>query len=212
MNYDLSNSNNLLRSVMNMTNFDEVKHWDEQASLESQKISNYIEELNQSVNILNEELVKSKLEHKSKPFFSRLFSSDKQSNEIKNQLNQIEKLCPKLEDARYELDKWVGMTPDDEVEAKQMVAELKLAKKELGVQKKEARANIKQINTEARIQNAKISNRIFFTSPKLKKMQRISVRSEKENSLQPFENMVFEIDRQILEMDKMINWIDRIRF
>lgn len=212
MKYDLSKGQSLIQSVKSVTTFSEVKNWDKQASEEINAISIFLQNIPLELESLENELSKSRKSFSTLPFFKRLFSIDKRSNDIQNDILAYSEVKPMLQKLQDELQYWIEMTPDDAQEAKAMLNELKLAKKELTAQKKEARAEIKQVNANARAKNTQISGQYFFSSPKLRKGQKQWVREQKESAVSSYEGIILSIDKQMIDIDRMIIWIDRIRF
>lgn len=212
INYNPKQAQQLLDKVQQLRGFEEVKEWDKLAQVEVDNIGKELISIDNYISTLKSKLQDAKNEHSSKSFIAKLISKDKNSEHIAKNIKILEETKTKLEFIKDRFEYWITATPDDEKEAKLMLAELKNAKKELGIKKKEVRANIKEINSNARDRNANISNQIFFTSPKLRRMQRNDVRSEKLNSLAPHEQIISEIDSKCVEIDKMIVWIERIKF
>lgn len=210
-NLDLQIINNLITTVSHLSNFDDVRSWDTQAKQQVDNISGTLLDFEEHKSTLEKDLINCQTEHQNRGFFARMFNPDPKIKLIKKTLRDIEGNRVKLLNLKDTLEDWIERTPDDETESKQMLKELKLIKKELGVTKKELRLQMKGVTTSTRIKNANISNQ-FFTSPKLKRIQRISARMDKESSLKPLEKEVCTIDKQILEIDKTINWIEKIRF
>lgn len=201
----------LVKTVPHLTSFDDVQNWDNEAKKEIIDINNALNTLNKHEVSDKIELEKYETEHKRKGFFARILRSDPKLAILKRSLKTILEQREKISNLKTSLEELVERTPDDEAEAKQMLRELKLAKKELSVTKKEVRAEMRGVAISARVKNTNISGQIF-TNGKLKRIQRISARIDKESSLKPLDRQIFIIDQQILEIDKSINWIEKIRF
>jgi hypothetical protein len=212
MKYDVQEAKRLLEQVKSLNSFEEVTIWDGKAEQEVYKINEmFITGIPDELDRLQRKLEQSKEVHSKKTFFARNFTLDTTSLNFKKEMQNIEASKLILQDLRDQLEYWIETTPDDAKEAKAMIAELKLAKKELGTQKKEVRNEIKQVKSQARVMNTKIAGRFVFSSPKLRKWQRHNVRVAKENAVSPLEQMILDMDREMIDIDRMIAWIERIR-
>jgi hypothetical protein len=113
-------------------------------------------------------------------------------------------------DMAEKLQEAIDFTPNSLTEQKLLLKELRQRKKELQLQKREVTASAKQIRREARI---KISHAgrvlgIIYNS-KLAASERRRIRYTKEAALLPHEELMSSIERQILQIDKDIFWVER---
>jgi hypothetical protein len=207
--YQVEVANDLLSSVILLSSFDGVERWDKCAQQEITKINaaknNIVKNLQQLQNDLTDE--QAKINQLS--FFKKLFASRTQVNKIEKEIIFNNNFISEIQLIEEELEQWIDRTPDNPAQAKELIKELKLIKKELSVQKKELNVKIREINANARMKNAEISNQLFIRS-KYKQIVRIGVRAEKEATLRPNETERQMIDRKIIEIEKMINWIEKI--
>jgi hypothetical protein len=108
------------------------------------------------------------------------------------------------------LESWIERTPNTHEEATQMISELMLGKEELKLKSRELSQGIKGINISARKNNA-LTSANFFVSAKSRQVQRAMLRLAKEGALNSKEPEKAIIDRQILEIDKIILWVEKIK-
>lgn len=211
LDFDSNNATSLVNKVLHLTSFEDVQNWDSEAKKEIDNMNNALHSLHEYEVTQNTELKKFENEHKQKGFFARVLRPDPKIATLKRNLGTIFGQREKISNLKTSLEELIERTPDDEAEAKQMLRELKLMKKELAVTKKEVRAEMRGVAISARVKNTNISGQIF-TNAKLKRIQRISARIDKESSLKPLDRQIFIIDQQMLEIDRSINWIEKIRF
>ncbi|MBE9251069.1 stage II sporulation protein M [Dolichospermum sp. LEGE 00240] len=108
------------------------------------------------------------------------------------------------------LQEFTDFTPNSPKEQKILLKELKQRKKELQLQKRELTANMKSIQADARLRSV-YAGRDFLGiyNSKLAAHERRRIRYQKEEALRPSEDMKAAIDRQILQIDKDILWVER---
>lgn len=211
MPYDLLEASKLLEEVVSIQSFDAVRAWDAKATREVELILARKGFIDQRITSVAGELIAVNKAHASLPFFKRMFSGSPRATELQREHQSLTVELSQLNVLEEGLKYWVDLTPADEAEAKAMLKELKLMKKELSQVKKEVRAAIRGINIEARTKNAQISNQVFFSNPKLRRAQRAGVRHSKEAALKPHEQEVADLEQQILQNEKLILWIERMR-
>ena len=138
----------------------------------------------------------------------RLFDGRAERKDALAGLEAIRRETESLTELADRLDAAIAATPNDKDDQKAMLKELRQRKKELGVEKKEAAAAMREIRTSARQTSSKIGTGLF-TMPSTNRYARISVRLKKEAALKPHEDQKTAIERQILSVERMINWIDK---
>jgi hypothetical protein len=212
MVYNMDNANLLLSSVKRLDNFDDVKIWDNNAEIEIKKMINAISIIDTEIEKYQFELDETSIEFKKKSFLIRAITSDKISKKISEEIEKNKSVKAKIEELKSQLEDFVNMTPNDESEAKSILHEMRIAKKELTIQKKELRMEIKLVNQKVKERNISISNQIIFTSPKLRKWQKQDLRTKQFNQNVSTENSIQYIDSKLNEIDRMIIWIERIKF
>jgi hypothetical protein len=118
-----------------------------------------------------------------------------------------------LVDLSERLQAAVDKTPNSREEQAEMLRELKLAKKELALQKREAGEAMRQIRTNARVRSAEVGSGlgILFSNSKSRRFSRMAIRLEKEAAVKPHENVRARIERQILVVDRAIHWVERFK-
>lgn len=211
INYDAREAQEMLTQVDEISNYTEVEQWDKKAQQKIEEINNVISELNKYEDILSQELETAQFEHKSKPLLKRLFFNNTDSEKIISKKAEILEYLNKLNGIKENLNYWINITPDNEKEAKEMLNDLKFAKKELQIKKRETTALIRQANRNARLQKSNIAV-YSFINPKLQRAYKYHFDNQKENTILSIDELQIEIDNQVNSYDRMINWIERIKF
>jgi nucleoid DNA-binding protein len=114
-----------------------------------------------------------------------------------------------LEEIADHLLELIDFTPNDEADRKGLLKELRLEKKELQLQKREVAAEMKAVRTEARQAAARIEPIPLRGFSKYSAIDRRRIRREKESLLKPAENAKAALDRQLVAIDRRINWLER---
>lgn len=214
MKFDESEIKKLLESKWQLESFEDVRQWDSKARILIIEIEDYISSKESQMN----EWMNTKMENiakiKSTPFLLRSFQIGKIRGVTKAQKSIAagEKELNRVLYLKNELKQWLDASPNDQREANAIITELKLSKKELDINKKELQLQIKQINTDTKQRLNKIENRVLFTSPKLKRLQKIKAEKKQDKAVNPLEESLMDLEAQELEVDKMILWYEKIKF
>lgn len=208
----VTQANQLLKSILSLSTFDKVKEWDEAAIAHVAKIVATVGNIDIELNRLNQEMQSAQQEHKDKPFLNRMFSSSPEQK-FKSAIAELENQKISLESLSEELQSKIDFTPNSPEEQKILIKELKQHKKELNVSKRELAATMKEIRTGARQESANASYGVgaLLGGSKYTAAQRRAIRYDKEAKLSPHEDERASIERQLLEIDKLIIWTERFR-
>jgi hypothetical protein len=114
-----------------------------------------------------------------------------------------------MEDMAEKLQEAIDFTPNSPTEQKLLLKELRQRKKELQLQKREVAASAKQIREEARLKSVHAGRFLGIYNSKLASIERRSIRYRREALVAPNEDVKVSIDRQILQIDKDILWVER---
>lgn len=193
-----SSMQSFLHKMNDLASFEEVNVWDIQAELRVSDADRLIYKFKQKL---------SESEARIKEAVGEELNNLQLLNAKIN--NTLERLYKTKESFQLAID----FTPNDLAEAKDLIKELKLVKKELSLEKKEIALDMKSLNVEARQIGSKIGDH-YFTSNVTRQMdraKRIRLRMEKESMLAPHENRKMLIERQILQIDKNILWIEKLK-
>lgn len=212
--YDAKDAEILLNNKWSIEDFEEVKQWDLKARSQIMAIDRCIQHL---CSDLNDRQVKQKeIEEnlKSKPLLVRpwMLIMGTGLQKTKSQIRQINDEVNRITEIKNLLQGWIDATPDNRQEADDVITELKLSKKQIDINKKELQLQIKQINMDTDQRVKKIEKRVFFTSPKLKRLQIDKAQKKEESNISPIQQALLDLDSQELEVDKMILWYEKIKY
>ena len=208
----VNQANSLLKSVLSLSTFNDVKEWDEKAAIQIANIVAVVDKTKNELSHLNQQSQMALQEHEDKPFLNRIFSSNPE-RKFKSAIAELEKQRTILESLAEELQLKIDFTPNSSEEQKILIQELKQRKKELNAEKREVAAKMKEIRTIARQESANASYSVgaLVGGSKYTAAQRRAIRYEKESKLAPHEDEKASIERQIIEADKLIIWAERFK-
>lgn len=193
--------------------FHDVAQWDVAAldtALNLQKAAEQTRLHQQGLVVQADELARA---HAAAPFFKRMFSSRTPERTLRLQADQLSATLQQLGQMINDLLERIDYTPNDEKERKALLKELRGEKKDLQVQKREIAAHKREVNHAARAAsaNAGINQGWIFTTYDSKQAaaERRAIRRQKIAELAPYENAKTLIDRQILDLDRRISWVER---
>jgi hypothetical protein len=193
--------------------FDDVAQWDAaalDAALNLQRLAEQTRLHHQGLVVQADELARTRA---ATPFFKRLFASRSPELALRGQADQLAATLQQLGVMINDLLERIDYTPNDEKERKALIKELKAEKKELQHQKKEIAAQKRAINQAAReaSANAGITQGWIFTTYDSTQAasERRAIRRQKIAMLAPHENAKTAIERQIIDLERRIMWVER---
>ncbi|MFM6347925.1 MAG: hypothetical protein ACKPFK_22675 [Dolichospermum sp.] len=176
----------LINEFKRLSTFSAVIDWDKQAEDEVQSLIDGIQLFDSVINQQSEKLNTQKIENYRTKYRT-----------------VMEGMAEKLQEA-------IDFTPNSSTEQKLLLKELRQRKKELQLQKREVAASAKQIREEARLKSIHAGRFLGIVyDSKLASIERRSIRYRREALVAPHEDIKASIDRQILQIDKDILWVER---
>jgi hypothetical protein len=176
----------LINEFKRLSTFSSVIDWDKQAEYEVQSLIDGIQ------------LFDSVIIQQSKNLNTQIIKNYKTKYRT-----VIEGMAEKLQEA-------IDFTPNSSTEQKLLLKELRQRRKELQLQKREVAASAKQIREEARLKSIHAGRFLGIVyDSKLASIERRSIRYRREALVAPHEDIKASIDRQILQIDKDILWVER---
>jgi chromosome segregation ATPase len=148
----------------------------------------------------------------SLPFLKRLFASRSEEKQLASSIATARGGIASVETATSDLYELIDRTPSSKSEQKDMLAELRLLKKEVTTQKRSVNEAMQGIRTKARQDMASwtgVSGRGVVGS--VARLERMSIRHGKEGALAPHESTKASLERQIIDLERRINWVDRFQ-
>ena len=194
-----------------LSSYDAVAAWDQRASAEVERIMEVIKALEEEITDRVSSLEHAKKEHAEKSFFTRAFASRSNEQEITRTLKEYQSHVARLEQSAADLQEKIDFTPNSPEEKSNLSKEIRLRKKELQTEKRELAANMRAIRNEARVKGVQagafLSNIVY--SSKVATFQRRHLRYAREAVLRPHEDARAAIERQLIQIEKSLLWVDR---
>lgn len=210
--YDDANFHSLLKQLPALSRFTEVMEWDAKARSETERIVEVVEKLDAECEQQFNALVQIKSEHSRKSFLGKMFASGKQERHLAQIIERCRNHKVTLEEMVTRMLEAIDFTPNSAEDQTALLKELRLRKKELQVQKREVSASMKAIRTDARQQSAQAGTMLGITySTKVASSQRRSIRYTKESALRPHEDIKAAIERQLIQVDRDMLWVERFK-
>lgn len=211
--YELNNFTSLMTEYKGLLTFEQVAVWDQRANIEAENIVNAIQRVDSRRADLSRSLEQSKQERAEENFITRLFSGRKTEKALEQLAEHLSQYKTSLEGMASQLQEAIDFTPNSPGEQAALLKELKARKKELQIEKREVAAEMKAIRTGATKQSAE-AGMLFggvIYDRKIAANQRRGIRYEKEATLRPHENAKTAIERQMLQVDRDILWVEKFK-
>ena len=202
--------NDLTAELTNLNTFAEVNSWDEKAKAALAKITTDFELIEREVAATREEFQRLQAQFDAKSALLKLAGKGSEFKATEKRLAQFQMAQEQLDELAGRLQETIDMTPNSSDERKVLVKELRLQKKELQTQKKEITAEMRAIRVEARQKNAQVTNYGFRSLSKLATAERRKLRLQREIELAPNEQTKATIEKQILKIDRLILWAEKL--
>jgi chromosome segregation ATPase len=203
--YNTENASLLGTALINLHSFNDIAEWDKKATAEIEVMRSILRTIEGKQQMAVQALVQENHEHEEKPFLARLFDGRKEKkrwlveqSRLAGEKGQIENLIGQFETA-------IDFTPNSLDDLKELIKECKQKKKELQTEKKAVNAQMTAIRVNAR------QRRVNTFSGKLGTAQRREIRFDEESALGPQESQKAAFERQIIKLDQLIVWLERLK-
>lgn len=196
----------LLASVDSLSTLQEVAAWDASAEKEIRLLGERLAQLSVLVDRAKSVWASVSLFKQPIAAISASISLSRAERQRRTEGSALEAIADALQAA-------IDKTPNNPQEQKDMLHELKLAKKELALQKKEINAHLTAVRTEARRQSAAVGTGLglFLGTGTTRRLDRMNIRLQKEAALKPGENLKAQIERQNLLIERTIHWVEKFQ-
>ncbi|MFZ1043984.1 MAG: hypothetical protein WAN58_22005 [Anaerolineales bacterium] len=202
--YNTAAASLLAAEIRSLHTFDEVAKWDNKVNVEIETMLSVIRIIEAKEQTAAQALAQENQTHEAKSFLARSFDDRKvqkqwlaEQSRLTNEKVEISNLIEQFKSA-------IDFIPKSTNEQKEMIKECKQKKKELQTEKKAVNAQMASIRVEAR------QLRANTYSGKVGTAQKRQIRLKEESVLSPHENKKAEIERQIINLDQIIIWLERI--
>src|SRR3972149_8029517 len=201
-----------LSSMDRLQIFRDIQEWDREAANLLNNLIKEIDELEVQIRSSQSTLEDLEREHQSKSAFQRVFGKGNDYKIASEKFRQQQIAKQKLEELAEKLQEMIDFTPNNPDDHKSLLKELRLQKKELQVEKRELASNVTAIRVKARQQTADKAYIYGFREwNRMTSLERRKIRTQKEMELAPYENKKAIIEKQIIRIDSMIAWLEKIK-
>lgn len=216
---DAVGSNSPLQAIQqHLTKFDalatyeDVSSWDNIAKVYLRELDNELRRCEDQNRLLLRQRADADAAHRGKSLIARAFGTSpvaKIQVTIDDLARHIDKLSQLLELIQANID----FSPNDPQSKKEVIQELRLRKKALQLEKREIAHGMQALRVEARQMSATANTSLagLLGGRKGTALQRQAIRRSKESAIAPHEQEKARIEWELMTIDKMILWVERIR-
>lgn len=206
--------NKLTAQFQSLQTFEEVADWDYRAKQAIESINGIIRNSQTEKAQTQSKLQQLQNDHEEKSIFGKILGGKKELNQLEEKIGKIDTLISKFESLINDIQSKIDITPNTPEEKTHLLKELSLEKKELTVKKREINAQIKEIRTAARQKSVNTTDSLVgvIAGSKYRAATRRDIRYQKEQMLTPHEDEKSYIERQLLQIDKDILWVERFKY
>ena len=205
LEYNTANASLLATALKNLHRFDEIAEWNKKATAEIESLRPILKAIEEKQQKLTLVLSQEQQEHEAKPFLTKLIAGRKGQKQLLTERSRLDREKAHIENLIDQFEAAIDLSPDTLDELKELIEECKGQKSELQTEKKAVISQISSIRVDARQQTA---NTNFG---KYGKGDRRRIRLNKESALRPQESQKEAIARQIIQLDQLISWLERIK-
>ncbi|MEX8498523.1 hypothetical protein [Leptothrix ochracea] len=206
-----SSIDSLIAEVTGLNSFLDTDHWDNKAKSMLEKVALNIDEIDSSIANVQSQLHQAQMDFDSKPLYRRLLGKSGEIKSLEKHITLLQRERSKFDDLAERLQSTIDLTPNSPEEQKSLIKELRLQKKELQAQKKEVAAEMRTVRVESRQKSVQVTNYGFKSLNTLATTERRRLRLNREIELAPHEDRKATIERQILNLDRVILWAESIK-
>ncbi len=202
--YNTAAASLLAAEIRNLHTFDEVAKWAKKVNVEIETMRSVTTSIEAKQQNAAQALAQENQAHEAKSFLARSFDG---RNIQKRWLAEQARLASEkaqINDLIEQFKSEIDFTPKSPDDKKELIKECKQKKKELQIEKKAVNAQMASIRVDAR------QLRANTYSGKVGTAQRRQIRFKEESVLSPHEHLKAEIERQIIKLDQIIFWLERI--
>ncbi len=202
---DIATAKALITEFDNLKTFEQVIDWDARAGSTLEKIEGLPAEFDEQISESEAKLETAKQARQSLPFFKRLFAGHATEEQIQRSIDELRTGKRQIEKLYDRLQECIDLTPNSAESRKEMIAEFKARKKELQTEKRAVAAEMASIRVDARQRTTDTARGKYGAH------DRRNIRAQKEAALEPHEDSKAAIERQIVKIERTINWLERFK-
>ena len=204
LEYNTANASLLATAIKNLQSFDEIAEWNKKAMAEVEVMHSILRAIEGKQPTAIRGLSQEQKEHEAKSFLTKLFDGRKEQKRWLAEQSRLAREKAQIENLIDQFESVIDFTPDTLDELKELIEECKQQKIELLTEKKAVNAQMSSIRVDARQQTANTNYGNYG------KGDRRRIRLNKESALRPQESQKAAIERQIIKLNQIIIWLERI--
>lgn len=212
---DLVSDHNNLSDLMNRTDslstYGDVNVWENDASNLIAHFQSKKSQLENAIRLIEIENNRLEEEYNGLSFFKKLGASKSEISENTKKIENSRKGISIIDGSINKLQTLIDLFPNSPEEKKEFLEELKLTKKELQLQKREINQTIRETRANARVKMASIPTGGGKYIGTFNRMNRASIRLNKEFSVKENENSKEQIEAKLIAIDRIILQISKIK-
>jgi hypothetical protein len=204
----------LTAQFQNLRTFEEVTDWDSRAKQAIESVNEFVRNMQTEKAKTQSNLHQLEDNHEGKSFFGKMLGGKKELNQLEEKINKTDALIVKCESLINNIQSKIDITPNTPEEQTNLLKELLLEKKELTLKKREINTQMKEIRTAARQKSVNSTDSLVgvLAGSKYRAATRRGIRYQKEQMLNPHEDEKSYIERQLLQIEKDILWVERFKY
>lgn len=199
----------------NLRTFEDIVEWDSSAQRVIESLQNTIQTLIVLKSHKQAELKQLDQEKRNKSFLEKLLSGNKEYKKLEDEIQKNDGVVSQCKTFIDDIKSKIAFTPKTPEDQANLLRELRLEKKELNQRKKELNSKMREIRTAARQETVKKADSVtavFWFGSKYRTAIRRRIRTAKENELSPHEDEKTIIERELLQIEKEILFVERFKY
>jgi hypothetical protein len=195
----------LISRFETLNTFVEADRWDADAFAVVHLYERCREALNACRSYEQQAIQEEKKTRTAMPLMKRLFASRQGEEEHLKKIGQIDQRIASAGEAISQLLERIDRTPNSSTLQKEMLSDFRAQKMDLTTDKREVNEEMRLIHTKARQDSASLSG----ANAESARTKRMKIRQQEERALNPHEDARAAIERQLIDVERRINWVSR---
>ena len=202
LEYDMTNASLLATELKKLHSIDEVAEWSKKATAEVEALPSILKAIEGKQDKVSQVLLQDQQEHEAKPFFAKLLDVRKEQKRWLTEQSRLAREKAHIEALIEQFKSAIAFMPKNLEDVEALIKESEQQKDELLTEKKAVNDQMSTIRVEAKQQTANTNYGNYG------KGDRRRIRLNKESALRPQESQKAAIERQVKELEQVINWLE----
>ncbi len=210
----LATAKALSSSVYTSKTFRSLQAWDDEAEKTVAELESLLPDLIARRDMAHALYAEKRAEWKSKGYFRTLFRSSNPPVEEARALHSIEDTADAMQAQTRTLLELMDMTPNNDQERNAFIKSVRLGIEELQLQERELATSVRRSNQAACQMTLDATTSLWNltkTGRMMKRMEKVGVRSAKQQSSVPLHDERTRLERQIIEFERVVAWAQSLQ-